>query len=71
MVELVSLRCPHLPLLLHLPNELGIRLFHLRFKVRAVHFLGVLFEIGEDLGDGGVGEGGAGVVCRDDIHPKR
>ena len=31
-------------------------------------FLGTLLEIGENLGDGVVGEGGAAVIFGDDIH---
>ena len=62
MVHFICLPCPHLLLLRHLPYNFGIRVLYLRPQVRTVHFLRILLEIGEDLGDGAIAAGGAGIV---------
>ena len=67
VVQLLRVCGPALHALLHLPQKLGVFLFHLCLQIAAVHFLSILRQVCEEFADGLVGEGSAVVIPICDI----
>ena len=67
VVQLLRVCSPPLHVLLHLPQKLGVLFLHLCLQIAAVHSLGILRQVCEELANGLVGEGSTVIIPICDI----